>query len=72
MINHLLSGPIDTIGNGLHKLSKCQKLANYWKDFPAELETLNRDEEDLDHKTLTIVTDAYVEWGYEHRAREYL
>ena len=64
VIVHLLGNPIDTIRNLLLKLSTCDRRAGYWR---TELPNISRRSaehgQDRDWKALTIVVDAYDEWG---------
>ena len=70
VIIHLLGDPVDTIKNLLLKLSECQHFADYWRgEYPALFGKSIEEGGDRDWKSLTLVTDAYAEWGEEERAR---
>ena len=73
VIVHVLGDPIDTIKNLLLKMSSCQRIAKYWRIQSEELiaKPIDRDE-DLDWKALTLLTDAYGEWGEDGKAIEVL
>ena len=58
VVVHLLGDPVDTIANLLNKASVCQFWAGYWQKagFRAN------DDESVDWRALTLITDAYTEW----------
>ncbi|KAL2038772.1 hypothetical protein N7G274_008530 [Stereocaulon virgatum] len=64
VIVHLMGDPIDTIRNLLLKLATCDRTAGYWRTkFPDTFSPSVEDGLDRDWKALTIVVDAYDEWG---------
>ena len=64
VIVHLLGNPIDTIRNLLLKLSTCDRIAGYWRnELPNLFSRSIEYGQDRDWKALTIVIDAYDEWG---------
>ena len=75
VILHLLGDPIDTLRNLLAKMSTCQLTAERWEKVCKGL--LERpsgegQDEDRDWKALTLLTDAYGEWGVDEQAERAL
>lgn len=61
---HLLGDPIDTISSLLSKLARCQQRALYWRrQFNAPLGILVGSTPDHEWKAVSIITEAYNEWG---------
>ena len=73
VILHLLGDPIDTLRNLLAKMSTCQLVAKRWRvECESLLEIPPGEDEDRDWKALTILTDAYGEWGADGQAESAL
>ena len=73
VILHLLGDPIDTLRNLLAKMSTCQLAAERWRMKCEELlERPSGEDEDRDWKALTLLTDAYGEWGVDGQAENAL
>lgn len=69
VIAHLLGDPIDSLKNLLLKLSNCQNAAGRWKRRSLRKpDSLDQDQGHGNYavrrwKALSLVTDAYAEWG---------
>ena len=73
VILHLLGDPIDTLRNLLVKMSSCRLTAERWKKVcKSLLERPSGEEKDRDWKALTLLTDAYGEWGVDEQAESAL
>ena len=79
VILHLLGDPVDTLKHLQIKLSACQKTAEEWqrdlqgrRQFEDEDEGEDEDEFDRAWKALSLITDAYEEWGKGQEAKSCL
>lgn len=64
VIFHLLGDPVDSLRNLLLKLRDCERRAKFWRSkFDGPLHRFAEDLPEQVWKSLTLITDAYDEWG---------